>query len=122
MTADLASLLAGMLGLALLLPTLTRADPAAPMQAYVESVHAAVMRTWVQPPSSARPDLHCPLSIDQADGGAVVQVSFGDDCNADAATRDALERAVRNASPLPYAGFENVFQRRIHLVFKHSGH
>lgn len=121
MTADLATWPAGLLGLALLMSAGTRTDPAAPMQAYVESVHAAIMRTWVQPPST-RPDLHCPLSIDQADGGAVVQVSFGDDCNADAATRDALERAVRNASPLPYVGFENVFQRRIHLVFKHSGH
>jgi colicin import membrane protein len=121
MTADLAFWLGGLLGVVSLLPAELRADPTAPMQAYVESVHAAIMRTWVQPPST-RPDLHCPLSIDQADGGAVVQVSFGDDCNADTATRDALDRAVRKASPLPYAGFESVFQRRIHLVFKHSGH
>lgn len=121
MTADRAFWSARLLGLIVLLPAGTRADPAAPMQAYVESVHAAVMRTWVQPPS-VRPDLHCPLSIDQADGGAVIQVTFGGDCNADVATRDALERAVRNASPLPYAGFERVFQRRVYLVFKHSGH
>ncbi len=121
MTADLASWPGTLLGLALLWPASTQADPAAPMQTYIETVHAAIMRTWVEPPS-AQPDLHCPLSIDQADGGAVVQVSFGDDCNADAATRDALDRAVRKASPLPYAGFERVFQRRIHLVFKHSGH
>ena len=121
MTVDPLSWPAVLLGLVLLWPATAHADPTAPMQAYVESVHAAVMRTWVQPPS-ARPDMHCPLSIEQADGGAVVQVSFGDDCNADAATRDALERAVRKASPLPYAGFESVFQRRIHLVFKHSGH
>jgi len=121
MTADRAFVSAGLIGLVLLSSAGTRADPAAPMQAYVETVHAAIMRNWVQP-ASTRPDLHCPLSIDQADGGAVVQVSFGDDCNADAATRDALERAVRKASPLPYAGFERVFQRRVHLVFKHSGH
>ncbi|WP_313915969.1 hypothetical protein [Tahibacter sp.] len=121
MTADRASWSAGLLGLLLLWSVGARADPAAPMQAYIESVHAAIMRTWVQPPST-RPDLHCPLGIDQADGGAVVQVSFGDDCNADAATREALERAVRKASPLPYAGFERVFQHRMHLVFKHSGH
>lgn len=121
MTADLATWPAGLLGLSLLMSAGARADPAAPMQAYVESVHAAIMRTWVQPPS-ARPDLHCPLSVDQTDGGAVIQVTFGDDCNADMATRDALERAVRKASPLPYAGFERVFQHRVHLVFKHSGH
>ncbi len=121
MTADRAFLSASLLAFGLLWSADMRADPAAPMQTYVETVHAAIMRSWVQPPST-RPDLHCPLSIEQADGGAVVQVSFGDDCNADAATRDALERAVRKASPLPYAGFERVFQRRIHLVFKHSGH
>jgi colicin import membrane protein len=124
MTADRAArVAAGLPALAVMLlcAAVQAASPAAPMQAYVEAVHAAIMRNWVQPPST-RPDLHCPLSIDQVDGGAVVQVSFGDDCNADAATRDALDRAVRKASPLPYAGFERVFQRRIHLVFKHSGH
>ena len=95
--------------------------PAAPIEAYVVAVHAAIMRAWVQPPS-APDDLHCPMDIVQRDGGEVIQASFGDDCNADAATRESLERAVGKASPLPYAGFESVFQRRIHLVFKHSGH
>jgi colicin import membrane protein len=93
----------------------------APIETYIEAVHAAIMRVWLQP-ASAGADLHCPMDIVQLDGGEVVQASFGSDCNADAATREALERAVRKASPLPYAGFESVFQRRIHLVFKHSGH
>lgn len=97
------------------------AEPAAPMAAYLEAVHAAIMRNWVQP-SPVRPDFHCPVDIVQSDGGHVVQASFGNDCNADAATREALERAVRTASPLPYAGFESVFQRRVRLVFKPSGH
>jgi len=98
-----------------------KGETPAPIEAYITAVHTAIMRAWVQP-ASARPDLHCPVDIEQRDGGEVVQASFGDDCNADAATRDALDRAVRNASPLPYAGFERVFQRRIHLVFTHSGH
>lgn len=97
------------------------AEPPAPIEAYVEAVHAAIMRAWVQP-VSASDGLHCPVDIEQEDGGHVVQASFGNDCNADAATREALQRAVRRASPLPYAGFERVFQRRIHLVFTHSGH
>lgn len=101
--------------------TVVPAEPAAPMEAYLDAVHAAIMRVWVQP-SSARPDFHCPVDIVQSDGGHVVQASFGNDCNADAATRAALEHAVRNASPLPYAGFERVFQRRVRLVFKPSGH
>jgi colicin import membrane protein len=98
-----------------------KANTPAPIEAYIEAVHAAIMRVWVQP-ASTRPDLHCVVDIEQRDGGEVVQASFGDDCNADAATREALERAIGKASPLPYAGFESVFQRRIHLVFKHSGH
>lgn len=122
MTADLACRAAAFaLAPGLLLAAAAQANPAEPMQAYVEAVHAAIMRVWVQP-RSTRPDLHCPVGIEQADGGTVVQVSFGNDCNADAATRAALEHAVRKASPLPYAGHESVFQRRIHLVFKHSGH
>lgn len=122
MTADAASrILAGCLCLTASVSAAQASAPPAPIEAYVNAVHAAVMRTWVQP-ASARTDLHCGLNIEQADGGTVVQVSFGNDCNADAATRDALERAVHKASPLPYAGFERVFQHRIHLVFKHSGH
>ena len=84
------------------------------------AVQTAVQQHWLAPAAGAGFD--CALDIEQADGGIVVQVSFGNDCNADAAARASLEQAVRRASPLPYAGFESVFQRRVHLVFKHSGH
>lgn len=122
MTAETAAgaALAAML-LSLPAVTLAAKPAAAPIEAYVEAVHAAVQRNWLAP-ESLQSDLDCALDIEQADGGIVVQVSFGNDCNADAATRATLEQAVRRASPLPYAGFESVFQRRIHLVFKHSGH
>ncbi|WP_257387732.1 TonB C-terminal domain-containing protein [Tahibacter caeni] len=93
----------------------------APIAAYVDAVQAKIQRNWLAPEPRAS-DLDCAVDIEQDDGGAVVQVSFGNDCNADAATRASLEQAVRRASPLPYAGFESVFQRRVHLVFKHSGH
>lgn len=97
-----------------------RADEvAAPIEAYLQAVHAAVMRHWVEPPGTS---LRCRFAVDQHEGGAVVQVSFGDDCNADAASRDALRRAVQQASPLPYAGHERVFQRRLQLVFQSDGH
>jgi colicin import membrane protein len=90
-----------------------------PMADYLQAVHAAVMQVWVKP-ASAGPDLQCGVSLLQRDGGEVVQVSFGNDCNADAATRASIERAVAAASPLPYAGHEQVFQRRIHLVFQYQ--
>ncbi|MBL8297602.1 MAG: TonB C-terminal domain-containing protein [Rhodanobacteraceae bacterium] len=113
-----ASVLAGGM---LMAAAAARAESPAPIEAYIAAVHAAIQRAWAQP-EPTRTDLHCPVDIEQRDGGEVVQASFGNDCNADAATRAALEQAVRKASPLPYAGFETVFQRRIHLVFKHSGH
>ncbi|GMV28464.1 MAG: hypothetical protein AMXMBFR59_05890 [Rhodanobacteraceae bacterium] len=114
---------AGLVGLAAIaaMATVGRAESPAPIEAYITAVHAAIIRVWLQP-VPAPSDLYCPMDIEQRDGGEVVQASFGKDCNADAATREALQRAVRRASPLPYAGFESVFQRRIHLVFTHSGH
>lgn len=93
----------------------------APIAAYVEALQATIQQHWLAPEPMAA-DLDCAVDIEQADGGTVVQVSFGKDCNADAAARASLERAVHRASPLPYRGFERVFQRRVHLVFKHSGH
>jgi len=122
MTAERAA--AAALAFALLAPSApvpARPPAAAPIEAYVGALHAAIQRNWLAPEGLAA-DLDCAVDIEQADGGTVVQVSFGNDCNADAATRASLEQAVRRASPLPYAGFENVFQRRVHLVFKHSGH
>lgn len=113
---------AALAAMLLSLPVATRAaEPAAePIAAYVDAVQTAVQQNWLVPAASAGFD--CALDVEQADGGTVVQVSFGNDCNADAATRASLEQVVRRASPLPYAGFESVFQRRVHLVFKHSGH
>ncbi|HVH33647.1 MAG TPA: TonB C-terminal domain-containing protein [Tahibacter sp.] len=122
MTAERAAAAASALVLLTLsAPLLARQPAAAPIEAYVEALHAAIQRNWLAPEAQTA-DLDCALDIEQADGGTVVQVSFGNDCNADAATRTSLEQAVRRASPLPYAGFESVFQRRVHLVFKHSGH
>lgn len=102
-------------------PLLAASETAAPIEAYLQAVHAAVLRQWeaLDKPAAA---FECALAIEQRDGGDVVQVSFGNDCNADAATREALQRAVRLASPLPYAGHERVFQRRVQLVFHHDGH
>lgn len=90
-------------------------------QRYVQAVHAAVTSNWLRPESEL-PGLRCLVEIEQRPGGKVVQVSFGKPCNADAASRDAMQRAVTGASPLPYAGFESVFRPRIRLVFQYDGH
>jgi len=45
-----------------------------------------------------------------------VQVSGG--CPYDALGKRSLEAAVLKASPLPYAGFEDVFSRDVILTFR----
>ena len=99
MTAERAAVAASVLVLlALSAPVLARPPAAAPIEAYVGALHAAIQRNWLAPEAGTA-DLDCAVDIEQDDGGTVVQVSFGNDCNADAATRASLEQAVRRASP-----------------------
>lgn len=125
MTAEAKALLAvGASALLALVPAAAAAQTtelAAPAPRYVQAVHAAVTANWLRPESD-RAGLSCVVEIQQRPGGDVVQVSFGQPCNADAASRDAIQRAVTGASPLPYAGFESEFRPRIRLVFQYDGH
>lgn len=105
----------------LVLPAEGQAGDTAAEAKYAQAVHAAVMVNWVQP-ATATPGEACMVEINQRPGGEVVQVSFGEPCNADAASRGTMERAVRRASPLPYAGFEPQFRSRITFDFRNDGH
>ncbi|MBN8264827.1 MAG: protein TolA, partial [Xanthomonadales bacterium] len=58
--------------------------------------------------------------IVQVPGGDVVEVQVSPNCPFDELGRRSLEAAVRKASPLPYAGFEQEFQRRLVLWFEPS--
>lgn len=120
MTADATAVTwAFALAAALSAPAVVAAEAAE--QRYIQAVHAAVTSNWLRPESDL-PGLRCLVEIEQKPGGEVVQVSFGKPCNADAASRDAMQRAVTGASPLPFAGFESVFRPRIRLVFQYDGH
>ena len=57
------------------------------------------------------------MSIRQLPGGEVVDVTSAPSCPFDALGRQSVERAVLKASPLPYAGFESVFDRNLTLNF-----
>lgn len=120
MTADATLVIAAALAAAALAAPAQSADETAE-QRYVRAVYAAVTSNWLRPESDL-PGLRCLVEVDQKPGGEVVQVSFGKPCNAGAASRDAMQRAVTGASPLPYAGFESVFRPRIRLVFQYDGH
>lgn len=88
--------------------------------AYMQALQRAVTVNWMRPESAT--DLNCAVEIVQRPGGEVVQVSLGQPCNADAQTRASINRAVLGASPLPYAGFEKVFESRVNLIFQTDGH
>ena len=65
------------------------------------------------------PPTVCTLRIIQIPGGEILDASVVNPCNADDAMRTSLERAARNAQPLPYAGFESVFRRQLVIKFCH---
>jgi colicin import membrane protein len=51
-------------------------------------------------------------------GGDVMNVEIDSSCPYDALGRRSVEAAVRKAEPLPYVGFESVFNRRPNLNFE----
>lgn len=87
---------------------------------YAAAIQAAVTQNWNRP-DSAEPGLHCSLNIVQIPGGDVISVTVGSPCNADQPTRNSIEQAVRKAAPLPYQGYEKVFQRAVTFNFRYDG-
>lgn len=75
---------------------------------YAVAVMRKVETQWT------RPDLvavgqHCTVAVEQLPGGQVVDMAIRPGCQYDLDGQRSVERAVRKASPLPYAGFESVF-------------
>ena len=83
---------------------------------YAAALQEAIARNWTRPdivPLGQR----CRIYITQLPGGQVMSVEFDSSCPYDALGRRSVEAAVRRAEPLPYAGFESVFNRRLNLNF-----
>jgi len=87
---------------------------------YMLTIRMTVTRNWLRPPT-ARPGVRCVVSVHQIPGGEVVSADVTAPCNADSATRQSIVNAVRRSSPLPYHGYENVFERRVRFNFKYDG-
>jgi colicin import membrane protein len=81
---------------------------------YINSVRAAIERRWTELTGQALP-VACSIVLEQSTGGAVTGMEF-DECSLDRASRTQLEVAIQKAQPLPYAGFESVFEP--HMVFE----
>ncbi len=88
---------------------------------YVLDITEIVTRNWLRPPT-AESGLRCRLRIRQIPGGDVVGAEIvSSACNADQATQRSIVAAVNRASPLPYRGYEKVFEKEIEFVFIYDG-
>ncbi len=83
---------------------------------YAAALSEAIRRNWTRPenlPLGQR----CRLTIRQLPGGEVVDVQVSPSCPYDDLGKRSVEAAVLKAQPLPFAGFEPVFNRTLILNF-----
>ena len=84
---------------------------------YIAAIQAAVLAKWT-PPESVVMGSQCRLVIRQLPGGTVMSAEVTSPCALDEAGRRSVEAAVLKAQPLPYAGFEKVFNRQLNFNFR----
>jgi hypothetical protein len=86
---------------------------------YVRAIHAAIYSNWAPDSYSPNlvPDATCPVHIVQMPGGDVLAVDILPECSFGKEGQAAVVTAVHQSSPLPYQGFEHVYQREIRMVF-----
>ena len=87
---------------------------------YVRAIHAVIQRWWEADSysSALTPSSKCAVRILQMPGGDVLSVDVLPDCDFNEAGRRGIVDAVQRSAPLPYYGFESVFQREIRIVFR----
>ena len=83
---------------------------------YIAAIQQAIVRKWTRP-ESVELGQRCKVVIRQLPGGEVVSAVADASCPYDDLGRRSVEAAVLKASPLPYAGFEDVFDRTLNLNF-----
>ncbi|MCX7557258.1 cell envelope integrity protein TolA [Xanthomonadaceae bacterium JHOS43] len=81
---------------------------------YQLAIQQQVDRNWLRP-DNLRPGLRCHVAVTQMVGGQVTGVDFSR-CPADELTRRSIEASLMR-EPLPYRGYESVFERRLNIPF-----
>lgn len=84
---------------------------------YGVALKDAITRQWTRQESMSN-GVPCQVRILQLPGGNVDRVEVSAACPYDELGKRSLEAAVLKASPLPYAGFEDVFNRDVILTFR----
>ncbi len=87
------------------------------MSLWINAVQTAVYQQWSQP-ASTKLDMQCSVKVRQIPGGAVINVSITTPCNASEIVKKSITDAIMKAEPLPYKGFEKVFDRNAIFTFK----
>ena len=83
---------------------------------YIAAIQQQVSGQWTRP-ESVPLGTRCRVVIKQLPGGQVMSAEVQPGCAMDQAGQDSLERAVLKAQPLPYRGFETVFNRTLIFNF-----
>jgi len=83
---------------------------------YLAAVQNAVTQNWLRPDNM--PNVPCVVHIVQSPGGNVMSAKVDPSCPYDEAGKRSVENAVLRANPLPYQGFETVFQRNLNFTFR----
>jgi colicin import membrane protein len=83
---------------------------------YLAAIQNAVTPNWLRPDNM--PNVPCQVHIVQLPGGDVMSAKADSSCPYDEAGRRSIENAVLRAQPLPYKGFESVFQRNLTFTFR----
>ncbi len=84
---------------------------------YQAAIMEAILRNWTRP-DNVPLGQRCRITITQVRGGTVVRAEVSPSCPFDDLGRRSVEAAVLKAQPLPYAGFESVFDRTLRLNFE----
>lgn len=83
---------------------------------YSQALQLKIESQWTGKPPP--PGQTCRVLVHQMPGGEVLTAEPVEPCGFDDMGRTSLRQAVAAASPLPFSGFEAVFQRQAILIFK----
>jgi colicin import membrane protein len=84
--------------------------------AYIAAIQNAVTQNWLRPENIGNGA--CIVHVVQIPGGQVLSAKVDSSCPFDGPGRASLENAVLRAQPLPYQGFEDVFERNLTFTFR----
>lgn len=84
---------------------------------YSQALIEKIRSNWTRP-DNISPDQICKIVIRQIPGGEVIDTQVDPSCPYDEVGRRSVEAAVMKAQPLPYQGFESVFNRTLILRFR----